>query len=160
MPYMIDGTDLITKLSRLSFQDIDDEMQLVDILQDFCRLKNKQSEVFFDNSPPGGMRVRKFDQVTVRYIRHGQPLESAIQGRLSRLEKEARNWIVISSNHAVIRAANASKAQAMSSSDFAKKIEQTLNNQEIESQHKEESALQEEEIDEWLDLFGIDDLSE
>lgn len=157
MPYIVDGPNLIPKISTLSLQDIDEEIQLVDILQDFCRLKNKQIEIFFDNSPPGGMRVRQFDQVTVRYIRQGQTLESAIQGRLTRLEKAARNWVVVSSDHAVRRAANASNAQVMSSSDFARKLELTLNEKVKESEHKEESVLNEEEVDEWLDLFGFDD---
>ena len=67
MPYLIDGHNLIPKVPGLSLKAIDDEMQLVEKLQEFCRRRGKQVEVFFDKAPPGGRRVRVFGPVTARF---------------------------------------------------------------------------------------------
>ena len=37
MPYLIDGHNLIPKVRGLSLQSMDDEMELVELLQEFCR---------------------------------------------------------------------------------------------------------------------------
>ena len=58
MPYIIDGHNLIPRIPDLSLQDIDDEMQLVEMLQDFCRISRKKVEVYFDNAPPGQLRCK------------------------------------------------------------------------------------------------------
>ena len=43
MPYLIDGHNLIPKLG-LRLDSVDDEMELVAILQEFCRLLKELSE--------------------------------------------------------------------------------------------------------------------
>jgi hypothetical protein len=52
MPYLIDGHNLIPKLG-LRLDSMEDEMELVSILQEFCRLEDRQVEVYFDGAPPG-----------------------------------------------------------------------------------------------------------
>jgi len=51
MPYIIDGHNLIPRVG-LRLDALDDEMALVEILRDFCRIKKKRVEVYFDGAPP------------------------------------------------------------------------------------------------------------
>ena len=53
MPFIVDGHNLIPKVPGLNLQDMEDELQLVELLQEFCRINRKQVEVYFDNAPPG-----------------------------------------------------------------------------------------------------------
>ena len=106
MPYLIDGHNLVPKVPGLSLKDIDDEMQLVEMLQEFCRRKGKQVEVFFDKAAPGGRQVRVFGVVTTRFIHQGSTADQAIMARLDRIGAQARNWTVVSSDRQV-RAAGA-----------------------------------------------------
>ena len=63
MPYLIDGHNLIPKLG-LRLDACDDELALVTRLQEFCRLRRAQVEVYFDGAPPGQPASRKFGAVT------------------------------------------------------------------------------------------------
>ncbi len=58
MPYLIDGHNLIPKLG-LRLDLLDDELELLVRLQEFCRLRRAQVEVYFDGAPPGQVSTRK-----------------------------------------------------------------------------------------------------
>jgi len=156
MPIIIDGHNLIPKIPGLSLQAIDDEMQLIEMLQEYCRRSRKQAEVFFDNAPPGTPRARNFTNLTARFVREGQTADQAIRSKLKRLGGEARNWTVVSSDREVQSSARAVRASVIPSEIFARQLLQTLaqSNQERETLEK---TLSEEEIDEWLELFGSDE---
>ena len=85
MPYIIDGHNLIPKIPGLSLQDLDDEIQLVKMLQEFCRINRKQVEVFFDNAPPGQPVARNYGSVVARFVREGGTADRAIHNKLKRL---------------------------------------------------------------------------
>jgi uncharacterized protein len=101
MPYLIDGHNLIPKVPGLNLSDIDDEMELVELLQVFCRRKRKTAEVYFDQAPPGFSGRRRFGQVTAYFVPQGHSADDAIRQRLKHLGKAARNWAVVSSDHQV-----------------------------------------------------------
>jgi hypothetical protein len=42
MPYLIDGHNLIPKIPGMNLGDVDDETQLIEMLQEFCRRRRKQ----------------------------------------------------------------------------------------------------------------------
>jgi uncharacterized protein len=153
MPILIDGHNLIPKIPGFSLRAIDDEMQLIEVLQEYCRRSRKQVEVFFDNAPPGSPRARSFQNVTARFIREGQTADQAIRAKLNRLGREARNWTVVSSDREVQAAARAVRAVVIPSELFAGQMLQTLSEGEQEGEMPEES-LSEEEIEDWLELFG------
>jgi uncharacterized protein len=115
MPYLIDGHNLIAKTPGLSLQAFDDENQLIELLQDFCRTRRKPVEVYFDNAPVGQAAVRRFGQVTAHFVRQGSTADAAIHRRLVRLGKSAGNWTVVSSDRAVQTAARLAHAQVLSS---------------------------------------------
>ena len=67
MPYLIDGHNLIPKLG-LRLDSIDDEMELIAILQGFCRVERKQVEVFFDGAPAPQAGTRKLGAVSAHFV--------------------------------------------------------------------------------------------
>jgi predicted RNA-binding protein with PIN domain len=153
MPYLIDGHNLIPKISGLKLTNIDDEMQLIELLQEFCRLSRKQVEVFFDNAPPGQSRVRTYGTVVARFVRSGGTADQAIQGKLKRLGRAARNWSVVSSDREVQEMAHAAHARVIPAEEFATQLLELLAGSEQDTE-RDEKTIAPEEIDEWLDLFG------
>ena len=89
MPYLIDGHNLIPKLG-LHLDSVDDEMELITILQEFCRLERKQVEVFFDGAPTPHAGTRKLGAVTAHFVRLGTTADNAIRIRLKNLGKSAK----------------------------------------------------------------------
>jgi predicted RNA-binding protein with PIN domain len=154
MPYLIDGHNLIPKIPGLSLEAPDDEMRLIQVLQDFCRLRRKQVEVYFDNAPPGQPRARRFGMVTAHFARSGSSADELIRQRLERLGGARRNWTVVSSDQQVQANARASRAQVLSSEAFARLLDEALRQAPAEAARDEEAALSEEEVDGWLRLFG------
>ena len=155
MPYIIDGHNLIPKISGLSLQAVDDEMQLVELLLEFCRLRRKQAAVFFDNAPPGDSRVRNFGKVVAHFVPQGQTADQAIGRRLGRLGGEARNWTVVSSDQAVQAAARARRAQVLPSESFAAELMSAIGPRHADK--TTDVSISADELDAWLDLFGVDE---
>ena len=121
MPYLIDGHNLIPKLG-LRLDSIDDEMELIRILQEFCRLERKQVEVFFDGAPTPHAGTRKLGTVTVHFVRLGMTADNAIRNRVKGLGKSAKNWTVVSSDRQVQAEARAAQAEVVSSDSFASQV--------------------------------------
>lgn len=154
MPYIIDGHNLIPHVPGLSLHAIDDEMQLVELLQEFCRLSQQQVEVFFDNAPPVQPRLRRFGRLTAYFVPAGQTADQAIQRKLARLGRAARNWRVVSSDKAVQAEASSRHAQVVSSADFVHLMQQTLVKSSVENELQDSKTISEAELQEWLTLFG------
>jgi predicted RNA-binding protein with PIN domain len=155
MPYIIDGHNLIPKISGLSLGSMDDEDQLVDLLQDFCRVRRQKVEVYFDNASPGQSGARNIGIVRVQFVPAGSTADDAILRRLNRLGRSAKNWTVVSSDRAVGNAAKAVHARTSTSEEFAKLILSTLGHSGGSSQD-EDVALTPEEVEDWLKFFGAD----
>lgn len=155
MPYLIDGHNLIPKISGLSLREIDDETRLIELLQEYCRRSRKQVEVFFDNSPPGQPRARTFGSVVAHFVRAGESADRAIQQKLSRLGKAARNWTVVSSDRQVQTEARAAHARVLSAEVFAGLLREVLSGGES-LQETEKPSPRAEEVQEWLEIFKLD----
>lgn len=149
MPYLIDGHNLIPKLG-LRLDSIDDEMELITILQEFCRLERRQVEVFFDGAPATQAGTRKLGAVTAHFVRLGTTADDAIRNRLKALGKSARNWTVISSDRQVQAEARAVFAETISSDSFVGMLQQS---HKRDSKPSKERKLSQEEVEDWLKLF-------
>ena len=151
MPYLIDGHNLIPKLG-LRLDSINDEMDLVTRLQEYCRLRRVQVEVYFDGAPPGQVSTHKMGSVTAHFIQQASSADAAIESRLTKLGRAAKNWTVVSSDGRVQRAAGASHAGVVSSEEFAREMSkaQAMGT----SMSKNEATLAPDEVEEWLDLFN------
>ena len=154
MPYIIDGHNLIPRIPGLDLATVDDEVQLIELVQEYCRLRRKRAEIYFDNAPPGQPKARHYGQVLARFVRAGQTADDAIRARLLRLGAEARNWTVISSDQQVQLAARAARAQSVSSEAFARLLTDTLRQGESTPGQEAKSSLGDSEVQEWLDLFS------
>ena len=140
----------------MSLQDIDDEIQLVNLLQEFCRIRRKQVEVYFDNAPPGSPGARNYGRVVARFIRQGETADQAIQKKLKRLGGEARNWTVVSSDGEVQANARAARAKILKAEVFAQQLFEALGDT-ADSYLEPENDLSPEEVEDWMRIFGIDE---
>ncbi len=156
MPYIIDGHNLIPKIPGLSLQDIEDEIQLVKMLQEFCRINRKQVEVFFDNAPPGQPVARNYGSVVARFVREGGTADQAIHSKLKRLGGEARNWTVVSSDREVQVNARNLRSKVISSEVFAQQLMEVLG-ESAESPPDSQGELSQKEVEDWMHIFGIDE---
>lgn len=154
MPYIIDGHNLIPKILGLNLDDIDDEIQLIKLLQDFCRQERKKMEVYFDNAPPGSTRTQKHGWVTAHFTRQGRTADAAIRSRLQELGRAASNWTVITSDNKVAAAAREVRARVISSEVFASNLPSNRSQGEASLGTDADVVLDAEAVDEWLRIFG------
>ena len=151
MPYIIDGHNLIPRVG-LHLDALDDEMALVEILREFCSVKKKRVEVYFDGAPPGQNGKRKFGYVTAHFVRKGRTADDAIRARLQKMGNAARNWTVVSSDREVITSAKSVRASHISADEFTQQIEDTK--LITQSDPVEDKSLSGQEVEQWLDLFS------
>lgn len=149
MPYLIDGHNLIPKLG-LRLDSMDDEMELVGILQEFCRQDRRQVDVYFDGAPAAQAGTRKLGAVTAHFVRLGATADNAIRDRLKSLGRSAKNWTVVSSDRQVQAEATAARAEVISSDSFAAMLKQARSSA---PKRTNEHKLSEDEINEWMRLF-------
>jgi predicted RNA-binding protein with PIN domain len=149
MPYLVDGHNLIPKLG-LRLDSIDDEMELIAILQEFCRLERRQIEVFFDGAPAAQAGTRKQGAVTAHFVRLGDTADNAIRHRLKKLGRSAKNWTVVSSDRQVQAEARAAQAEVVSSDSFAGLLKHARDSAPKPHQERKLSA---KEVDDWLKFF-------
>jgi len=151
MPYLIDGHNLIPKLG-LRLDSMDDEMDLVTRLQEYCRMRRVQVEVYFDGAPAGQVSTAKLGAVTAHFIRQASSADAAIESRLTKLGRTAKNWTVVSSDKRLQRAAGAAQARVLSSEDFSQEMIKA--GQTDRTSSRDGSELSPGEVDEWLKIFG------
>ena len=154
MPYIIDGHNLIPRVG-LRLDALDDEMALVEMLREFCRVKKKRIEVYFDGAPPGENRTRKFGYVTAHFVRRGRTADDAIHARLRKMGKSAKNWTVVSSDREVLNSAKFAQASRISSDEFAQQIEEAKF--AAFSNPSEDKVVSKQEVEQWLEIFSSDE---
>jgi len=154
MPYLVDGHNLIPK-SGIRLDSPEDELELVQVLQEFARRERRDIEVYFDGAPPGSAGGRRFGRVTAHFVQANSTADAAIMARLEKLAGQARNWIVVSSDHAVQTAARAAHARSLSSEEFALVLRKGggRGDQERTDGAREGRKLTREEVEDWLKLF-------
>jgi uncharacterized protein len=153
MAYMIDGHNLIPKIPGLSLQDLDDEIHLIELLQEFCRMQRKKVEVYFDRAPAGQAGTRQYGQVIAHFVTQHSSADDAIRQRLARLGKSAKNWTVVSSDAAVQAEARAAGAQALAAEQFVRLLRQPKKSSATQDEERP-SEMGPDEIDDWLKLFS------
>lgn len=151
MALLIDGHNLIPHIPGLSLADLDDEDQLIRVLQEYCRVRRKTVEVYFDRAPAGQAGARQAGQVKAFFVRIGVTADEAIMARLKALGKRARNVQVVSSDRQVQQAARAVHAGVVTSEAFARELgELAAEEPELDPRNR---LLSEDEMVEWEALF-------
>jgi len=149
MPYLIDGHNLIPKMG-LRLDSVDDELELIAILQEYCRLQQKQIEVYFDGAPIHQAGTRKYGAVTAHFVSQQTTADNAISNRLKKMGKSAKNWTVVSSDHRVQLEARDVRAEILFSDEFAITLKQAKNSAPKPAENRK---LTSQEVDDWLKLF-------
>jgi len=149
MPYLIDGHNLIPKLG-LRLDSLDDELELIAILQEFCRLERRQVEVYFDGAPALRAGTRKLGAVTAHFVKLGTTADDAIRNRLKKMGKTAKNWTVVSSDHQVQVEVHAVRAELLTSESFAARLQHARG---TAAKPAHDRKLSEQEVNDWLKLF-------
>ncbi|MGB7875874.1 MAG: NYN domain-containing protein [Anaerolineales bacterium] len=150
MPYLVDGHNLIPKVG-LHLDSFDDEIELVEILQEFARLHRRQVEVYFDGAPAGQVGTRSLGTVKAHFVRAGTTADAAITRRLKKMGRAAKNWTVVSSDRQVQSEARSAHAVVLTSEEFARLLLQTPR---IESaKPAADRRVSPAEVDEWLKIF-------
>jgi len=160
MPTIIDGHNLIPKVRGLSLQRLDDEMELIQRLQTYCRVRRKSVEVYFDKAAPGHQGARSFGAVKAHFVSASSNADTAIRQALHKLGKKARNWEVVSSDRQVqsearaagVKVVSSEEVKVVSSEEFAAQLDDAL--LQAVKGAGESQGLTADEVDHWLDVFN------
>lgn len=153
---IVDGHNLIPKIPGLSLSDLDDEIKLIKLLQEYCRLRRVEIECYFDKAPQGHPRIQRFGQVAAKFARPGKTADEEIKERLNRLGRQAKEWTVVSSDASIQTAARAARARFISSAVFSHEIEAVLHSDDPVQKPADEENMSEEDLKMWLKAFGGD----
>jgi len=157
MPIIVDGHNLIPKIPGLDLSDVDDEINLIKMLQDYCRLRRVEIECYFDKAPQGHPRLQRYGQVTAIFARPGKTADEEIKMHLTRLGRSAREWSVVSSDASIQTAARAARARIIPSDVFSREMNAVLLQEtSAKGTKSEEVAMTSEELEMWLKEFGGD----
>jgi len=153
MPLLIDGHNLIGRLPDLGLDDPDDEAKLVARLLAYCARARKRATVVFDRGLPGG-RSRELSGggVEVVFAPAGRTADSILRERV-RWARDPRGLIVVTSDNEVIAAAQARGARVMRAEEFAAQL-----NVPRKVETESDAHLSAEEVQEWLNVFGKEDV--
>jgi hypothetical protein len=149
MPHLIDGHNLIPH-TGLRLADPDDEAKLTAMLLRYFARTGRSGTVYFDGKSPGAPAGGSSRHLTVRFVAPPRTADDAIRAHLARLGAGARNWVVVSNDQAVRRAATRAGARAVSSGDFARDLRSAAN---TAADEKPEGGLTPDELDEFERLF-------
>jgi uncharacterized protein len=150
---IIDGHNLIPKIPGLHLKDLDDELRLIEIIQEYCRLARKSAELFFDGSPTPNPGTRRNGLVHVHFVKLGYSADNAIIDWLRANDRKAADLAVVSSDRRIQSEAHALGVKGISSEEFSIEIRQVFNSP-ARSQEIKEKPLTSGEVDEWLDFFN------
>jgi predicted RNA-binding protein with PIN domain len=155
MNYLIDGHNLIARMETMSLADPDDEAKLVLRLRSWTAASRKrQVTVIFDGGLPAGMDKRlSTSQVTVVFAPEDSTADAVIVRRINKIRNPAE-YLIVSSDRAVLAAAAARRVPSLVSEAFAVQLEEEPSQPvpAAEPEKPENSAAG--EIEEWLNLFG------
>ena len=156
MPYLIDGHNLIPHLG-LRLADPEDEAKLVIALQRYFARTGRQGTVYFDRRAAGGSPGSTTRHLVVHFVAAPRSADDAIRDHLQRLRGEARNWVVVSNDQAVRRAAAQSGARSMAAGDCAHEVRGAAASSLSE---KPEASPTADEVAEFERLFGASENGE
>lgn len=154
MPVLIDGHNLIGKLPDLRLDDPNDEEKLLIRLRAYRARTGKRLVVYFDPGMSYQSPVRHSSGgILVRQAGTGRRADELIMHDLRR-HRNASELAVVTSDRAIQRVAREQGARVVDASAFASELRRPP--------QKEEGAfdpppLPEDEIKEWLAIFGQSD---
>jgi len=156
MTLVIDGHNLVPRVPGLHLRDMDDETQLIQLVQQYCRLRRNSAELFFDGALPGMPGAKTGGLVHVHNVPKSMTADQAIINFLSAKGKNAKNFTLVSSDRRVQAEARSLGCAILSSDQFSAELVNTLS-QIVEEKKKQDKPLSPAEVEDWLTLFGKSD---
>jgi predicted RNA-binding protein with PIN domain len=154
MPYLIDGHNLIPKIPGLSLRDLDDEIKLIQVLQGFASQQHTRIEVYFDQAPASQARSQSYGAVKAHFIHQDSTADKAMINRLSRMGKDAKNWIIVTSDREILVEARSAHSQTLSSTEFAAMLKKSISATTNDIDKQADPEISSGEVDFWMDQFG------
>ncbi len=152
MPYLIDGHNLIGKLPDLTLSDSNDEARLVIKLRGFAARTGKKCIVIFDSGLPGGKSALSNHPVEVIFASSPRNADRLLIRRIEDMP-DPRNWILVSSDHAIQDAARYRGMQVMTSDSFAPLLRPPKPPVRPDDKPLKDVYVSPAEVEEWLKLF-------
>ncbi len=158
MPLIIDGHNLIGRLSDLSLADANDEQALVERLRRYHARTQQAIVVVFDRAAPVGSAPNlSGGGVEVVFARPGHTADALILERLRR-ENQPASWTVVTADRALAVQARALRAQTLSPEDFSRRLASPPAPRAARRRQADtppdEKPITPGDVDEWLKLFG------
>lgn len=150
MPVIIDGHNLIGKMSGISLADPDDEAKLVGFLARQLHFLHKKVIVVFDKGAETDSAPR-LDSPKLRVI-FASPESSAdeIIMDMIRRDPNPKGLTIVSSDNEIRRCARSRRARLISAEDFAGQLESAPSRRRRGAHRGEVDDI---DVDEWLDYF-------
>ncbi len=151
MPVIIDGHNLIGKMSSLSLADPNDEEKLVKVLARHLLPRRQKAVVVFDKGSDLNFTPK---QVGPRLRVLFAPPESSADAIIIDMIKRDPNpkgLTIVSSDNEIRRCARSRRARLMLSEDFAEKIERKPRRRR--RSEPENERLDDMDVAEWFDYF-------
>jgi uncharacterized protein len=148
MPFIIDGHNLIPKIHGLDLAQIDDELALINILENYFKIIRKKADVYFDNASPGGTQNLEKGFLNVHFTRRPMTADTAILNAVRELGRSAPNYTIVTSDQRIKNSVQRMGAQIISSAEFAMELTN------ISKSSSGNTSDQPDDIDYWLKVFG------
>jgi predicted RNA-binding protein with PIN domain len=157
MPILVDGHNLIGQIPTISMADPDDEAQLVLLLRRYAaRRRGRKVVVVFDGGVYGHPENLNGYMVEAHFARSPKDADAELIRRI-RTVKRRDEWVVVSSDRAVIGEAEARGLSVVSSQEFARRLAALDEPRASLRDKRNDRPLSKAEIEEWMRIFGVDE---
>jgi predicted RNA-binding protein with PIN domain len=155
MHYLIDGHNLLAKMSSVTLGEPNAEAELVLLLRRWAAARrNRKLTVIFDGGLPGGQdRLLSTSGVKVVFAPRNRTADDLLNARIQQIRNPSESTVV-SDDRAVIRTAQDKRASVTSSGSFAALLDGI--DDPKPSTPDETPSMTEEDVNNWLELFGGD----
>ncbi|GAK52948.1 hypothetical cytosolic protein [Candidatus Moduliflexus flocculans] len=155
MSIIVDGYNYIGRSVELTLQDTGARDKIIYLFGQYCARAQKMLTIVFDGSYSGQQvdRKRQYGRVTVIYTSPIYSADHAIKKMVGAQEPKRRKKLtVVSSDNEIADYVKVHGASAMKSEEFEQEIIRTL--AEEKKFDRVNIHITDEEVQEWLKLFG------
>jgi predicted RNA-binding protein with PIN domain len=151
--YLIDGNNVIGQRVGWHRDKPGSRRQFLSDLVRFVHLKKVRIAVVFDGAPDAAFPDGSIHRgVKIFYSRKGSDADSRIVEMVEN-ERNRRNLIVVTSDARLAARVRVCGVEVMRSGQFRRMLDETAD----PSIDEDESEIRDENLDEWLRYFGVDD---
>jgi hypothetical protein len=155
MQYLIDGHNLLAKMSTIQLGDPNAEAELVLLLRRWSAAgKRRRTTIIFDGGLPGGQDLNlSTSSVRVVFSPKDRTADDLLIARMRRAANPAE-YTVVSDDNAVRRAAREIRINTSTSKEIASQLEELANPKpEKDPKAVKERELSDTEVKAWMDFF-------